>query len=406
VKRTVVSTFALLAVLLAAGTPPSAVAQRAGAAAPVAIPFELAMRRVIVQVTINKSRPLAFILDTGASLAIVRLDVAKELGLKLEGQVHVSGAGPGSQSGSQVRGATWSLVGHPDFSQPIAFALPMPELSAAMGQPIDGIIGGEFIRQFVVELDYQARHLRLHRPEGFSYSGPGEAIPIEFVNGSQPTIPATVTPKGHAAAARRFLFDIGAGQALALHSPFVREQKLLESGLKTVRSIGGAGAGGKTTGQIGRVQSLQIGSFTVSEPITMFSEDQAGSFANSELAGNVGAQIAMRFRLFFDYGRKRIILEPTSGLRDPFDRAFSGVAFRGSGADFRTLTVAEILEDSPASQAGLQAGDVLVAVNDVPTGKLRLTDIYEMFEKPVKYSLTIRRGGSTLTIALTPARLI
>jgi membrane-associated protease RseP (regulator of RpoE activity) len=205
---------------------------------------------------------------------------------------------------------------------------------------------------------------------------------------------------------RRFLFDIGACQALALHSPFVHEQKLLERGLKTIRSIGGAGAGGKTAGQIGRVQSLQIGSFAVPEPITLFSEDQAGSFANAELAGNVGAQVAMRFRVYLDYGRKRIIFEPTARLHDPFDRAFSGLALRGNGPDFRMLSVADVLENSPASQAGLQEGDVLMTIDGQPAARMALSDIYDKFEKPVTYSLTIRRGERTITVALTPARLI
>jgi hypothetical protein len=37
-------------------------------------------------------------------------------------------------------------------------------LSSAIGRSMDGIIGGEFIRQFVVELDYGARRLTLHQP--------------------------------------------------------------------------------------------------------------------------------------------------------------------------------------------------------------------------------------------------
>src|SRR5262245_39538878 len=72
------------------------------APAPVSIPFEPAARHVIVQVTVNGSRPLSFILDTGAHAAIIRTAVAQELNLKLEGTVGVGGAGGGSQRGSFV----------------------------------------------------------------------------------------------------------------------------------------------------------------------------------------------------------------------------------------------------------------------------------------------------------------
>lgn len=393
--------FALLAAagLVRAQTP-------APARAVVTIPFEPSIRYVVVKATINGSRPLSFILDTGASAALVRMDVAQELGLTLEGQVRVGGAGPGTQQGSNVRDARWSLIGLDVFSQPITFALPLPELPRALGRPIDGIIGGQFIRQFVVEVDYQTRELRLHDPASFAYSGSGESIPIEFVNGSQPTIAATVTPQGGQPLTGRFLFDIGSGLPLALHSPFVKEHDLLHEDSRTIRPIGGAGAGGPPDGRLGRIDALQIGSFTLQRPITMFARDKAGAFANAALAGNIGALVAMRFRLFLDYTRRRIILEPTARLGEPFDPAFSGLALRAFGADYKTFRVIDVLERSPAAAAGIRKDDVIAAVDGVPADQLMLSDVNAMFEKPVRYQLTIKRGDRTITVTLTPAKLI
>jgi len=374
---------------------------------PVSIAFDPAARHVIVQVTVNNSRPLSFILDSGANVAIIRTDVAKELGLKLEGTVGVGGAGSGPpQTGSFVRQATWSLVGLPGFSQPVTLAVPMPELPIAMGRPIDGIIGGEFIKEFVIELDYQARVLKLHDAAGFRYEGAGEAIPIEFVNVIHPVLRASVTPVGGQPTEQRFVLDIGASGALTLHSPFVREQKLLESGLPTIRAIGGAGAAGRVTGRMGRVQALQIGRFVLREPITMFAQDAGGAFANSALAGNIGAQVAMRFRTYLDYGRKRIILEPSSMFETPFDRAFSGLALRALGDDFRTFRVIDVLEDSPASVAGIQLGDTITSIDETPASRLTMFRINELFDVARTYTLGIRRGAESMTVRLTTRKLI
>jgi hypothetical protein len=376
-------------------------------AAPVSIPFDPAARHVIVQVTVNNSRPLSFILDSGANVAIIRTDVAKELGLKLEGNVGVGGAGSGPpQAGSFVRQATWSLVGLPGFSQPVTLAVPMPELPLAMGRPVDGIIGGEFIKEFVVELDYQARVLKLHDAGAFRYAGAGETIPIEFVNVIHPVLRASVTPMGGQPTEQRFVLDIGASGALTLHSPFVREQKLLDSGLPTIRAIGGAGAGGRVTGRMGRVQALQIGRFVLREPITMFAQDAGGAFANAALAGNIGAQIAMRFRVFLDYGRKRIILEPSSMFDKAFDRAFSGLALRALGDDFRTFRVIDVLEDSPASDAGIQLGDIITSIDEMPASGLTMFRINELFDVARTYTLGIRRGAESLTVKLTTRKMI
>ena len=85
--------------------------------------------------------------------------------------------------------------------------------------------------------------------------------------------------------------------------------------------------------------ALQIGSFRINNPITLLSEASAGAFADDTLAGNIGAQIANRFRRFLDYGRRRIILEPSSAFGNPYDRAFSRLALRAEGADYRALRV-------------------------------------------------------------------
>ena len=395
----------LVAVLFAAGASAPALHQQAAAQAPVQIPFDPQARHVIVQATVNGSRPLSFILDSGANTAIVRTDVAKELGLTLEGTVGVGGAGTGpQQTGSFVRNATWSLVGLTGFKQPVSLALPLPELPIAMGRHIDGIIGGEFIRQFVVELDYQKRVLTLHDAASFRYAGAGEEIPIDFVNVTHPTLAAKVTVGGEPLE-RRFLLDIGSGGALALHSPFVREQKLLET-RSTIRAIGGAGAGGRVTGRNGRVDALQIGGFVLKEPVTMFSQDAGGAFANPALAGNIGAQIAMRFRLFLDYGRRRIILEPSSMFGTPFDRASSGLALRALGQDFRTFTVVDVLEDSPATAAGIRIGDVITSIDDTPAADLTMFRINEIFGEARTYTLGILRGQGKLTVKLTTRKLV
>ena len=392
--------------VLGAGAPPPAVAVQRAATEAVTIPFELASRHIIVKVSVNKSRPLSFVLDTGANLAIVRMNVARELGLTLEGSVTAGGAGGGTQTGSRVRNATWSLAGLERVTQPVTLALPLPDLPAALGRDLDGIIGGEFIKQFVVELDYQARVMRLHDPAAFVYHGRGETLPIEINPNGHPVVQATVTLPDGTRLERPFLLDIGSGLAVAFHSPFVIEQDLLHAQSKTIRAIGAAGAGGRSVGRVGRVPALQLGSFTIANPIALFSEDKAGAFANRAQAGNIGAQIVRRFRTFLDYGRRRIILEPSAEFDEPFDRAFSGVALRAEGSDYRTFRIREVLEESPATDAGLAEGDIISAIDGMPAATLTLAAINELFEKPVKYELTIRRGDQTLTVALTPRRLI
>lgn len=372
---------------------------------PVTIPFDLATRHIMVKVRVNNSRPLSFILDTGAHMAIIRSQTAEELGLSLYGSVNSGGAGAGSMAGQRVKDARWTLLGLEGFSQPVTLALPFPALPAGLGQDVDGIIGGEFIREFVVDVDYQARALTIHDRKTFDYRGKGHTLPLEFSSNSHPVVRATVTPVGGKPVEDRFVLDLGSGAALILHSPFVATHGLLGPQSKTLRAIGMGGAGGRSVGRVGRVSALQIGPFTINEPITTFSQDKGGAFADSSLGGNIGAQIASRFRTILDYGRRRIILEPSATYGEPFDRASSGLAVRAEGADYRTFRVREVLEDSPATEAGVREGDVITSIDGVPAEKFTLSLLLETLQKPSAQQLNIRRGEETIKVVLRPRRL-
>ncbi len=138
----------------------------------------------------------------------------------------------------------------------------------------------------------------------------------------------------------------------------------------------------------------------------MFSEDKEGAFADSSLAGNIGTQIASKFKIFFDYGHSRIIFEPNVTFAEPFERAAGGVRIHAEGPEYRTFRVKNVLEDSPGSEAGLQPNDIITAIDGRPASELTLTKLNEMFERPVPYKLTVRRGEQMLNVTLTPRKLV
>jgi hypothetical protein len=357
--------------------------------------------------TVVATIPFELVLDTGDQVAIVDLDLAKRMNLDLSGQVRVGGAGAAISTGAFVKNASFTIDGLEGFSQQVRMALPLGKtLSPRAGRDFEGIIGQEFIQQFVVEIDYLAQTLKLHDKAKFVYNGPGESVPIRLVNG-HPIVEAEVTPFGAGAPLKgEFLFDIGAALALALYSPFVAEHGLLGPEAKTIRSLGGAGAGGETSGQIGRVTELKIGNYRIKSPFTLFSTDKAGAFATDQLAGNIGARVANKFRIFLDYDRKRIIFEPNSTFAAPYDNAQPGLSVVAEGGDYRVFRIRAVLENSPASEAGLQKDDIITTVNDLAAADLTLSKLNELFERPVPYKLTIKRGEQTLQVTLKPRQLI
>lgn len=308
--------------------------------------------------------------------------------------------------GSFVREATWSLPSLEGFSQPISLAMPLGRMAARFGQDFDGIIGSDFIKQFVVEVDYQNRVLKLHDKDKFTYAGAGESVPIQLNQLGYPLLDGEVIPANGESIKGKFVLDLGSSGSLVLMSPVVTKHNLLGNGMKTIKAIGVGGAGGQSNGQIGRVRSLQIGKFTITNPLTLFSEDKAGAMASSQLVGNIGQLVAGKFRVFLDYNHTRIILEPNSTFAQPMERATAGVVLTTEGKDYATVRVSDVLENSPASEAGIRKDDIVLSIDGKPAGELRANKIAEMFEKPATYNLTIRRGEQTLQVPLTPKKMI
>jgi C-terminal processing protease CtpA/Prc len=65
-----------------------------------------------------------------------------------------------------------------------------------------------------------------------------------------------------------------------------------------------------------------------------------------------------------------------------------------------------VLEDSPASDAGIKEGDIISSIDGTPAESLALAPIDKWFERPIAYELTIRRAEQTIKVTLTPRRLI
>jgi len=114
-----------------------------------------------------------------------------------------------------------------------------------------------------------------------------------------------------------------------------------------------------------------------------------------------------RFRVIFDYAHKRMILEPNGGLSEPFEYDMSGIRLRAEGQDFKTLRVRRVVENSPATEAGVREGDLISAIDGKPTAELSLSQINQMFKQEGKeYLLEIIRGKEKKAIKLKLRRLI
>jgi predicted aspartyl protease len=127
------------------------------------------------EVSVPQSKePLHFLVDSGASASVVNLSTAKRLGLKLGPKVTVTAVATTLNGHWPVKlSAQASGLELPDEY----LALDLSKLSGACSRPVDGLVGADFFRDRVVEIDYVAQKLRvLSETPGDSGTN---AVPLE-----------------------------------------------------------------------------------------------------------------------------------------------------------------------------------------------------------------------------------
>jgi hypothetical protein len=390
----------LMAAAGAHGAPPEAAARP-----DVVIPFEQANRAIFIQVVV-KGRPLWFVLDTGDKYAVIDLAVARSIGLDLGPPIPLSGAGTATVTGALVKDSPFQVTGLADFSQPLFIAAPLGDLAKAEGHPFAGVLGKDFIGEFVVDIDYARRQLTLHDKAAYRYAGSGHALDITFNPSGHPQARAEVVDAAGHPADGLFTLDIGSTGAVILNTPFVDQAHLLQPGQASVPLQGAAGVGGDVQGAVARLSALKLAGFVVRDPVTVFAETKTGAFASADTQGNIGGAILERFKVTLDYSRARIILEPTRRFGEPTEYDMSGVSLSASGPDFRTFTVDEVAPDSPGSEAGVEVGDRVTAIGGRPASAYSLSDLRALLRRPRALSLTVERAGGQRKLRLQLRRLV
>ena len=369
------------------------------------VPFELNANHIYLRATINGSKPLWFLLDTGAEMSVVDSSVASSVGLTSTGSATARGSGEGTMKAGFAQGVTLA-VGRAVATGQTVVTLPLDALEPIDGRTIDGILGHDFIAEFVVTIDYAQRCVSFRDPSRYDTASirGGERVPIE-IEGGIPRISGTVDVPGASAVDGLFTVDTGSRTALSFNSPFVQSnaavKRLADASLDAPY---GFGIGGATKTRVGRIDAFRIGGVRFERPVIGFSFDSKGVDATSTIAGNIGGEIMRRFRVTFDYGRKIMVLEPNADIGSEFRYDAFGALLSLDGEAF---VVRRVVQGSASFAAGVRENDRIVAVDGVPAARLTLEVVRQRFLEAGKtVRIRVEREGKARDVTVRLRRLV
>jgi hypothetical protein len=367
--------------------------------APPVEPLTLPARRndfhqLLVPARIENSLPLWCELDSGGGGPLVFIDAAQAAAIGVQPTFYGRSAGPaeGALALDLRARVTLALPG---------VTLPAQELvikSGALPGDKDASIGMLVLSRFVVELDHESPAVRLHDPTQFHYSGPGHGFRFT-IEDNYPFTVATLTLRDGQQVSARMVIDTGAVGSIAYFSrSFAIQNKLTERALASAPDTMALTAC--------RIERFALGPLGVNRPV-VHHFGTPGFGGKSEPDGMIAADFLRRFRVFLDYGRGRMILEPNRNYAGPAAFDASGLRVHRIPNAPNTLRIYEVLPGTPAAEAGLRPDDLLAALDDTPVERLSPGMVQEALTREGRESsLLIQRGGEVFTIRLKLRRLL
>jgi hypothetical protein len=374
------------------------------------IPFEYRNGLIIVDVTFNYFFPLKFIFDTGAENTILaRKEITDLIQVPYEREFTVLG----SDLKTELKAY---LVRNIHFVISEKGVIPKHSLlvleedyfrfEEIAGLEIHGILGADVFRGMVVQINYERRLITLMRKHKFSPPRNYEKVPIEvFRNKAYLQTELSIQPG--APRSVKLLLDSGAMLSLLLT---MDDSTGLTLPPDVLTGQLGAGLGGFIEGYLGRVAKINFGETECREILTNFMEvpENADTTVLNRRNGIIGNKLLRRFHLIIDYPGEVLYFRPNKSFdkEDEFDK--SGLVTIAADIRLNKFLIHDVLEASPAQEAGLRKGDFIVRLNGWPASFLTLEQINRKLRKKEgkRIRMVIKRNGERLKFRFQLRKLI
>ncbi len=376
------------------------------------INFEIIDNLIIFPVEVNGVK-LSFILDSGVSKPILFniINISGSIEFKHAERIYLRGFGDGGYiEALKSKGNFFKIGDAVNVNQDIFVIFDETiNFTPRLGVPVHGIIGYDVFKDFVVEINYASKFMKLHDPQAYKFKNckKCQTFDLEF-NQNKPYINAQVEVNSVQIPVK-LLIDSGGSDALWL---FQDDTLGIVPGNNYFDDFLGKGLSGSVYGKRARVASFSLDNFHLKAVNAAYPDSAAISFARrfKERNGSVAGEILKRFNMIVDYKNEKITLKKNKNFKLPFQYNMSGIVIEQDGVrvvkerdvgnagidSYRNSTegnkiiqiteayryllkpsyrVVELRKDSSAELAGMQIGDIILSVNNKEAHLMTMQDI-------------------------------
>lgn len=402
------------------------------------IKFDYHHHLIIIPLEINDTK-LNFILDTGTSKNVIfTLNESDSLTLNNTQLVKLSGLGGGEPIEAILSKKNTIRIGNiTGNNQSIYMVLKDQfDLSSRMGKTIHGIIGYEFFKNFIVNINFNTKTLTIYDPKKFDLKKirKHETIPLYF-NQNKPYLECEIFFNDSMKTTSKMLIDTGNSDAIWVFEDF--KKGIIAPQPYLIDNIG-EGLNGSVIGKRAKIYNIKFGKFLFEKPYVAFIDSTSFSSFNifEKRDGSIGNRILNRFMVTFDYPNEKIYLKKNKQFNDQFIYNRSGIELAYMGQTMvKSLVIKNseqkvknkfineinipfnyhyeyefkpiygillIRKESPAAKIGLLEGDLIITINGKNTSELEIEVAQDLLygKNQQNIRLEINRKGQIMNYTL------